>query len=161
MPRTQNAHAFPAWTVRSNLAFRAMHVKWVLFLPRGSASAITVQRSVARSMLERRAATTRRITRPAPAPLFEPFGFVRIHREHTVNLAHIRLLRLQADGRDWELNLEPPASSLTDTHHAITIPRASRYMDLKPDFTPISSQQRGIEMRKSAIVLILSFLITS
>ena len=44
------------------------------------------------------------------APLFEPFGFVRIHREHAVNPAHIRLLRLQADGRDWELKLEPPVN---------------------------------------------------
>ena len=34
------------------------------------------------------------------APMFEPFGFVRIHREHAVNIAHIRLLRLQSDGRD-------------------------------------------------------------
>ena len=41
------------------------------------------------------------------APLFEPFGFVRVHREHAVNIARIRLLRLQADGRDWELRLEP------------------------------------------------------
>ena len=44
------------------------------------------------------------------APLFEAFGFVRIHREHAVNIAHIRLLRLQADGRDWELKLEPPVN---------------------------------------------------
>ena len=34
------------------------------------------------------------------APMFEPFGFVRIHREHAVNIAHIRLLRLQSDARD-------------------------------------------------------------
>ena len=46
------------------------------------------------------------------APLFEAFGFVRIHREHVVNIAHIRLLRLQADGRDWELKLEPPVNSV-------------------------------------------------
>ena len=44
------------------------------------------------------------------APLFEPFGFVRTHREHAVNLFRIRLLRLQADGRDWELKLEPPVN---------------------------------------------------
>ena len=44
------------------------------------------------------------------APLFEPIGFVRIHREYTVNIANIRLLRLQADGRDWELKLEPPVN---------------------------------------------------
>jgi len=46
------------------------------------------------------------------APYFEPFGFVRIHREHAVNIAFIRLLRLQADGRDWELKLEPPVNSV-------------------------------------------------
>ncbi len=44
------------------------------------------------------------------APLFEPFGFVRAHREHAVNIARIRLLRLQADGRDWELKLESPVN---------------------------------------------------
>ena len=44
------------------------------------------------------------------APLFEPFGFVRVHREHAVNIGRIRLLRLQADGRDWELRLEPPVN---------------------------------------------------
>ena len=44
------------------------------------------------------------------APLFESFGFVRIHREHAVNIARIRLLRIQADGRDWELKLEPPVN---------------------------------------------------
>jgi len=46
------------------------------------------------------------------APLFAPFGFVRIHREHAVNLSRIRLLRLQADGRDWELKLEPPVNKV-------------------------------------------------
>ena len=43
-------------------------------------------------------------------PLFEPLGFVRIHREHVVNIARIRLLRLQGDGRDWELKLGPPVN---------------------------------------------------
>lgn len=46
------------------------------------------------------------------APLAEPFGFVRIHREHAVNITHVRLLRLQADGRDWELKLEPPVNKV-------------------------------------------------
>ena len=46
------------------------------------------------------------------APLLEPFGFVRIHREHAVNVARIRLLRQQADGRDWELKLEPPVNKV-------------------------------------------------
>jgi len=46
------------------------------------------------------------------APLFELFGFVRVHREHAVNILRIRLLRLQADGRDWELKLEPPVNKV-------------------------------------------------
>jgi hypothetical protein len=44
------------------------------------------------------------------APLFEPFGFVRIHREHAANTAHVRMLQLRTDGRDWELKLEPPVN---------------------------------------------------
>ena len=43
-------------------------------------------------------------------PSFEPFGFVRVHREHAVTIAHVRLLQLQADGRDWEHKLEPPVN---------------------------------------------------
>lgn len=46
------------------------------------------------------------------APIFERFGFVRVHRRHAVNVARVRLLRLQADGRDWELKLEPPVNSV-------------------------------------------------
>jgi DNA-binding LytR/AlgR family response regulator len=41
---------------------------------------------------------------------FEPLGFVRIHREHAVNPAHVRLIRLQADGRDWEVKMQPPVN---------------------------------------------------
>ena len=46
------------------------------------------------------------------APLFEPFGFVRIHREHAVNLARVAVVRLQSDGRDWELKLKPPVNAV-------------------------------------------------
>jgi len=38
----------------------------------------------------------------------EKHGIIRIHREHAVNIAHIRLLRLQSDGRDWEVKMESP-----------------------------------------------------
>ncbi len=41
---------------------------------------------------------------------FEPFGFLRLHRSHAVNLDRIREVRLQADGRDWEIKLEPPVN---------------------------------------------------
>jgi DNA-binding LytR/AlgR family response regulator len=43
-------------------------------------------------------------------PFFEPVGFVRIHHQHAVNPAHVRLLRLQADGRDWEVKMSPPVN---------------------------------------------------
>ncbi len=46
------------------------------------------------------------------APLLERFGFIRTHREHAVNLNRISLIRLQADGRDWELKLEPPVNKV-------------------------------------------------
>lgn len=41
---------------------------------------------------------------------FEPFGVVRIHREHAVNPAHVRLVRVQFDGRDWEVKMQPPVN---------------------------------------------------
>ena len=47
---------------------------------------------------------------PEVLALFEPHGFLRIHRSHAVNLARVREVRLQADGRDWEVKLEPPVN---------------------------------------------------
>jgi DNA-binding LytR/AlgR family response regulator len=46
------------------------------------------------------------------SPLFAPFRFVRVHREHAINLRRIRLLRHQVDGGDWELKLEPPVNKV-------------------------------------------------
>jgi hypothetical protein len=43
-------------------------------------------------------------------PSFERHGFVRIHHQHAVNPNHVRLLRLQADGRDWEVKMDPPVN---------------------------------------------------
>jgi DNA-binding LytR/AlgR family response regulator len=39
-------------------------------------------------------------------------GIVRIHRSYAVNLRRIHTLRLQADGRDWEVKLEPPVNAV-------------------------------------------------
>lgn len=44
------------------------------------------------------------------APLFEPFGFLPIHRAFAVNLRRVRELRLRDDGPDWEVKLEPPVN---------------------------------------------------
>lgn len=48
---------------------------------------------------------------PEMLALFEPHGFLRIHRSHAVNLARVLEVHLQADGRDWEVKLEPPGQS--------------------------------------------------
>ncbi len=39
-------------------------------------------------------------------------GIIRIHRQHAVNPLRILILRAQADGRDWEVNLEPPVNAV-------------------------------------------------
>jgi DNA-binding LytR/AlgR family response regulator len=46
----------------------------------------------------------------AVAPLFEPFGFLVIHRSYAVNLRRMRELRPRDDSEDWEVKLEPPVN---------------------------------------------------
>ena len=59
-----------------------------------------------------RSARTLVDTRPADkvVPLFEPHGFLQIHREYMVNLRRIREIRRRKNGRDWEVKLEPPVN---------------------------------------------------
>lgn len=42
--------------------------------------------------------------------LLEPLGFLRIHRNHMVNLARIRTIRRREGGQDREVKLDPPAN---------------------------------------------------
>jgi DNA-binding LytR/AlgR family response regulator len=42
--------------------------------------------------------------------VFEPYGFVRVHRNHAVNLALVRELRRREGSDDWELKMEPPVN---------------------------------------------------
>ena len=42
--------------------------------------------------------------------VFEPYGFVRVHREFVVNPRRVLLIRPRGSGRDWELKLEPPVN---------------------------------------------------
>ena len=44
------------------------------------------------------------------APLFEPFGFLTIHRAHAVNLRRVREVRPRDEGDDWEVKLDPPVN---------------------------------------------------
>ena len=44
------------------------------------------------------------------AAVFEPYGFVRVHREFVVNPRRVLLIRPRGSGRDWELKLEPPVN---------------------------------------------------
>lgn len=41
------------------------------------------------------------------APLFQAYGFVRVHRSHMVNLRRIHEIRMRASG-GWEVVLKPP-----------------------------------------------------
>jgi DNA-binding LytR/AlgR family response regulator len=40
----------------------------------------------------------------------EPFGFLRIHRNHAVNLRRLAEVRRRSSGMDWEVKLEPPVN---------------------------------------------------
>ncbi len=37
-------------------------------------------------------------------------GFLRVHRNHAVNLAHIRQIRRRKGSLDWALKLQPPVN---------------------------------------------------
>ena len=41
---------------------------------------------------------------------FLPYGFLRIHRNHAVNLARIQEIRRRKGREDWEVKLEPPVN---------------------------------------------------
>jgi len=41
---------------------------------------------------------------------FTPYGFLRIHRNHAVNLARIQEIRRRKGREDWEVKLEPPVN---------------------------------------------------
>lgn len=47
-----------------------------------------------------------------------PHGFVRIHRNHMVNLAHVRELRRRNAMADWEVKLEPPVNKVLPVSRA-------------------------------------------
>jgi DNA-binding LytR/AlgR family response regulator len=44
------------------------------------------------------------------ASVFEPHGFVRIHRAFCVNILRIREIRKRADSQLWEVRLQPPVN---------------------------------------------------
>ena len=45
-------------------------------------------------------------------PRFTPYGFVRVHKNHAVNLDRIREIRRRKKGADWELKLDPPVNRI-------------------------------------------------
>ena len=40
----------------------------------------------------------------------ERLGFLRIHRQHAVNLRRINEVRRRSDSQDWEVKLDPPVN---------------------------------------------------
>jgi DNA-binding LytR/AlgR family response regulator len=59
-----------------------------------------------------RAARVSKDVRPVGemARVLAAHGFVRVHRNHLVNPAHVRDVRRRPDGEDWEVRLEPPVN---------------------------------------------------
>jgi DNA-binding LytR/AlgR family response regulator len=43
-------------------------------------------------------------------PTMAGFGFLRIHRNHAVNLRRVAEVRRREAGGDWEVKLEPPVN---------------------------------------------------
>lgn len=41
---------------------------------------------------------------------FEAYGFLRIHRNHMVNLRRVREIRRREGRQDWEVKLDPPVN---------------------------------------------------
>ena len=41
---------------------------------------------------------------------FAPYGFLRVHRNHAVNLTRIQEIRQRKGRQDWEVKLEPPVN---------------------------------------------------
>lgn len=56
-------------------------------------------------------------------PALEAHGFLRIHRNHAVNLRRVLEIRRRDVGRDWEVKLEPPVNRVLpvsrDTLHEL------------------------------------------
>jgi DNA-binding LytR/AlgR family response regulator len=44
--------------------------------------------------------------------LLAPFGVVRVHRNHAVNVRQVLEIRRRSGEADWELKLEPPVSAV-------------------------------------------------
>ncbi len=43
-------------------------------------------------------------------PLFAPFGILRVHRNHAVNVRHVLEIRRRDSNADWEIKLDPPVN---------------------------------------------------
>lgn len=44
--------------------------------------------------------------------LLAPFGVVRVHRNHAVNVRHVLEVRRRSGAADWEVKLEPPVNAV-------------------------------------------------
>ena len=45
-------------------------------------------------------------------PVWKRHGFIRIHRNHSVNADRVLEIRLRDNGKDWEIKLAPPLNRL-------------------------------------------------
>jgi DNA-binding LytR/AlgR family response regulator len=82
------------------------------------------------TLVRLRGARTLRDVRRLPVllGLVSKAGFVRIHRNHAVNLRRVRELRRQRDGVDWEVRLEPPVNRVLPVSRG-SLPSLLRLLD--------------------------------
>ncbi len=45
-------------------------------------------------------------------PIFSPFGILRVHRNHAVNVRHVLEIRRRDTDADWEIKLDPPVNRI-------------------------------------------------
>lgn len=46
------------------------------------------------------------------AAIATPFGILRIHHDHAVNVAHIREIRGRPNARGWQVKMKPPVNRI-------------------------------------------------
>jgi DNA-binding LytR/AlgR family response regulator len=53
------------------------------------------------------------------APLLSPFGILRVHRNHAVNVRHVLEIRRRDTASDWEVKLDPPVNRILPVSRAL------------------------------------------
>ena len=61
------------------------------------------------------------------------FGFLRVHRNHAVNLRRVAEVRRRTPGGDWEVKLEPPVNRVLPVARGLEEELLAAFGEKKPD----------------------------